>query len=102
MDMKIKQSFLELCEKYFNCAELPMILYYTDESAEADVVKPASGHRCIMADLVKVRSGMSVCFGADSFGCFGGKKYLGFGEEVMPNFEYFLSCGIPGKLEGER
>ncbi len=20
----------------------------------------------------------------------------------MPNFEYFLSCGIPGKLEGER
>ncbi len=102
MDMKIKQSFLELWEKYFNCAELPMILYYTDESAEADIVKPASGHRCIMADLVKVRSGMSVCFGADSFGCFGGKKYLGFGEEVMPDFEYFLSCGIPGKIEGER
>ncbi len=20
----------------------------------------------------------------------------------MPDFEYFLSCGIPGKLEGER
>jgi len=20
----------------------------------------------------------------------------------MPHFEYFLSCGIPGKLEGER
>ena len=20
----------------------------------------------------------------------------------MPNFEYFLSCGIPGELEGER
>jgi len=31
-----------------------------------------------------------------------GKRYLGFTEEIMPNFEYFLSCGIPGKLEGER
>ena len=56
----------------------------------------------MMADLLKVRSGESIFFGADSFGCFGGKRYLGFGGEVMPNFEYFLSYGIPGKLEGER
>jgi hypothetical protein len=36
-------------------------------------------------------------------GCPGGKKYLGFRvEDPMPNFEYFLSCGIAGKLEGER
>jgi len=56
----------------------------------------------MMADLFKVTTGRSVCFGADSFGCFGGKRYLGFGGEVMPNFEYFLSCGIPGELEGER
>jgi hypothetical protein len=34
--------------------------------------------------------------------CFGGKRYLGFSQALMPNFEYFLSCGIPGKLEGER
>jgi uncharacterized protein (DUF169 family) len=38
----------------------------------------------------------------NSIGCGGGKRYLGFTEEIMPNFEYFLSCGIPGKLEGER
>jgi hypothetical protein len=35
-------------------------------------------------------------------GCPGGKRYLGFAENLMPDFEYFLSCGIPGKLEGER
>jgi uncharacterized protein (DUF169 family) len=35
-------------------------------------------------------------------GCPGGKKYLGFAENLMPDFEYFLSCGIPGKMEGER
>jgi uncharacterized protein (DUF169 family) len=55
-----------------------------------------------MADLSRVRTGKSVCFGADSFNCFGGKKYLGYSEDIMPNFEYFLSCGIPDELEGER
>ena len=102
MDMEMKQSFLQLWEKYFNGGELPMVFYYTDETKGAELAKPASGHQCIMADLAKVRTGISVCFGADSFGCFGGKRYLGFGQDVMPNFEYFLSCGIPGKLEGER
>ncbi len=38
----------------------------------------------------------------DSLGCFGGKRYVGFPTETMPDFEYFLSCGIEGKLEGER
>ena len=27
---------------------------------------------------------------------------LKFRDKLAPNFEYFLSCGIPGKLEGER
>jgi hypothetical protein len=34
-------------------------------------------------------------------GCFGG-KISGFFNRLAPDFEYFLSCGIPGKLEGER
>ena len=29
-------------------------------------------------------------------------RYLGFTDTIMDGFEYFLSCGIPGKLEGER
>jgi uncharacterized protein (DUF169 family) len=52
--------------------------------------------------LSKVRGGKPLCFTVDSIGCGGGKRYLGFSHEIMPDFEYFLSCGIPGRLEGER
>ena len=27
---------------------------------------------------------------------------MGFSQRIMPKFEYFLSCGIPGEMEGER
>jgi len=30
MDMKIKERFLRLWEKYLNSAELPIVFYYTD------------------------------------------------------------------------
>ena len=102
MNVELKEKFLRLWREYFNSVKLPLVFYYADTARCAEVVKPSAGHRCIMADLLKAGTGKSICFGADSFGCFGGKRYLGFGEEVMPNFEYFLSCGIPGKLEGER
>lgn len=103
MDAKVKERFIGLWQKYFNGAELPITFYYTDEAKGIKVVGPSSeGHRCIFADLSEVRAGKSVCFDADSIGCLGGKRYLGFAEEIMPDFEYFLSCGIEGKLEGER
>lgn len=102
MDMNVKENFIRLWGKYFNKAELPIAFYYTHETGGVDAVKPASGHRCIFADLLKVTKGKSLCFDAESIGCFGGRRYLGFDSEVMPNFEYFLSCGIPGKIEGER
>ncbi len=102
MDIELKEKFLNLWSKYFNGTELPIVFYYTNEPTGTKIVMPSQGHRCMMADIAKVRSGESVFFGADSFGCFGGKRYLGFGGKVMPDFEYFLSYGIPGKLEGER
>ena len=49
-----------------------------------------------------MRKGSSFCFNADAIGCPGGKRYLGFTQEIRTNFEYFLSDGIPGKLRGER
>ncbi len=52
--------------------------------------------------LVEVRNGRSLTLNADSIGCFGGRRYLGFADRLRPEFEYFLSCGIPGKMEGER
>ena len=102
MDMKVKEKFSVLWSKYFNDAELPVTFYYTDEEGHAGLLKPTSGHRCIIGDLLKVMKGISVSYSAESVGCFGGKRYLGFGQTIMPDFEYFLSCGIPGKLEGER
>jgi uncharacterized protein (DUF169 family) len=102
MKMEINEEFAELWKKFFNGAELPIAFYYTDEGGRAPVVKPPSGHRCLIADLSRVRRGDSLCFEADSIGCGGGKRYLGFVQEIRPDFEYFLSCGIPGKLEGER
>lgn len=102
MDVKLKEKFLVLWKKYFNDAELPITFYYTDEEGHAELVQPSSVSRCVIGALSQVRRGRSSCFNAESIGCFGGKRYLGFMETLMPDFEYFLSCGIPGKLEGER
>ncbi len=102
MDMELKEKFSALWKKYFNNAELPIAFYYTDEEGHAEKVEPGSVERCIIGALLNVRKGRSLSFNVASVGCFGGKRYLGFTEKIMPNFEYFLSCGIPGELEGER
>jgi uncharacterized protein (DUF169 family) len=102
MDMQIRDKFITLWQKYFNDAELPITFYYTDKEEHTMVAKPSSPHRCLIAELTRVRQGENLCFNVDAVGCAGGKRYLGFTKEIMPDFEYFLSCGIPGKLEGER
>jgi hypothetical protein len=102
MDMKLKEDFLKRWKRYFCGAELPVAFWYTDSEGAADGVKPPKGHRCFLADLEKIRQGKSLRFELATVGCNGGKRYLGFTKDVMPNFEHFLSCGIPGALEGER
>lgn len=102
MDMRVKDRFMQLWEKYFDGAELPIAFYYTNEEGRAQMVEAPPEHRCVICELARVRKGEALCFGPDSPGCGGGKRYFGFTEELAPNFEYFLSCGIPGKLEGER
>lgn len=102
MDAAIKEKFLTLWKKYFNNAELPITFYYTDKTGQAAAVKPGSVPRCVIGALVKIKEGQSLAFDVDAVGCPGGKRYLGFAEGLMPDFEYFLSCGIPGKMEGER
>lgn len=102
MDLKFRDEFIRLWRLYFNDAELPVTFYYTNDEGRADLVKPGSVARCVIGALVKVRNGESMSFDAESVGCFGGRRYLGFRAMVMPDFEYFLSCGIPGKVRGER
>lgn len=102
MDMVVKDKFRLLWQKYFNNAELPITLYYTSEDGHAERARPGSVPRCLIAALSGVRQGRAISFAADSIGCPGGKRYAGFAQELAPNFEYFLSCGLPGKLKGER
>ncbi|MBN1188553.1 MAG: DUF169 domain-containing protein [Dehalococcoidales bacterium] len=102
MDMELKERFTALWRKYFNQAELPLTFEYTADRGRLEGINRASGKGCVMAEISGVRKGISVWFDADSTGCPGGKRYLGFSDRLAPNFEYFLSCGIPGKMEGER
>jgi uncharacterized protein (DUF169 family) len=102
MDRELKRKFEEGWKKYFHGSEMPLTFYYTNQKDKAERVKPPSEHQCLIGVLAKARKGKPVCFDVNSVGCFGGKRYLGFSEEITPDFEFFLSCGIPGKLEGER
>jgi hypothetical protein len=102
MDMKLKDKFSKLWKKYFGEAELPITFYYTDSAKNAPLAKPGELSRCIIGALAEIRKGHSFTFNVDSVGCPGGKRYLGFAREIAPNFEYFLSCGIPGQVRGER
>lgn len=102
MDMALKTRFLDLWAKYFPKAELPIAFYYTANANAAEPAKIPQGHRCFLAQLDVVRQGRPQRFDASSIGCPGGRRYLGFTRTLRPNFEYFLSCGIPGELEGER
>ncbi len=102
MDVKFQQRFIELWERYFPGAELPIGFYYTDEEGRGELVQPPKERQCLICQLAMARRGKPLSFDEDAVGCGGGKRYLGFRTEVTPDFEYFLSCGIPGKLEGER
>lgn len=102
MDKSVREKFLKLWKKYFNNAPLPITFYYTDEEGHAGRPKPDSLPRCVIGAVVKVQNGESLALDVDTVGCPGGKRYLGFTDTLMPDFEYFLSCGIPGQLEGER
>ena len=102
MDLKLKEKFLERWKKHFGIAELPIVFYYHKEINNAKHVTRAKGRSCIICELAKVRNGESLAYDAEAIACGGAKRYLGYSENIRPNFEYFLSCGIPGKMEGER
>src|SRR5512136_1652933 len=96
----LKDEFQKLWEKRFDGAELPIAFYYTDDNR---VPGPApASDRCLIANLARVRAGTPMRFAEKSIGCPGGRRYTGFAEGLRPGFEFFLSCGIPGEMEGER
>ena len=101
MNKTVKERFLKYWKEYFNNTELPLAAYYTDKNTVTEN-NPSTTSRCLIADLNKVRNGTPLRFSSTSIGCPGGQRYSGFSETISEGFEYFLSYGIPGKLEGER
>jgi len=102
MDIEFRDEFIASWHKHFDGAELPITFYYTDDEGHAALAKPGELNRCIIGALAEVRKGRSFTFNPESIGCAGGKRYTGYVTQMAPNFEYFLSCGIPGKVVGER
>ena len=102
MEAARRDMFLQLWRKHFGEAELPIAVFYTDDMPE-DACDAAGAERCVIGQLHVAREGKTLCFDADSLGCSGARRYFGFTYEIsMPDFEYFLSYGIPGKVRGER
>ena len=102
MDMALRARFIESWNRYFSGAELPISFFYTGAGDTVERVPNPAMHMCMIGVLARVRKGASLGFDVDSIGCGGGKRYAGFTHDISPTFEYFLSCGIPGKIEGER
>jgi Uncharacterised ArCR, COG2043 len=102
MDTKFRDQFIREWKKYFAGAEFPICFYYTDNVKAEDLQESVGRYRCLIANLERVRQGQSYVYDANTPGCSGGKRYSGFSEKLRPDFEYFLSCGIPGQMEGER
>jgi uncharacterized protein (DUF169 family) len=101
MDTVLRDKFIDLWEKYFGNAEMPITFCYSDGDSGAEWAEKPKGWSCIICDLAKVRKGTSQVYNSDRITCGGGKRYLGYTDKLRPGFEYFLSCGNE-KMEGER
>lgn len=102
MNLQLKQDFLLRWENYFPAAPLPVAFYYTSDPGTIPVAECGKGWSCIVCELAQVRKGKSLAWDEPAARCGGAKRYLGFADSLRPNFEYFLSYGIPGEMEGER
>jgi hypothetical protein len=102
MDPQLSALFVSRWRTYFGDAGLPICFFYTDQPRADDVSQTINEHRCLIGNLDRVRAGYSYVYGAGTPGCSGGKRYTGYAQALGPKFAYFLSCGIPGELEGER
>ncbi|MBM4018077.1 MAG: hypothetical protein FJ288_07065 [Planctomycetes bacterium] len=101
MHAELRDRFTALWQKYFPGAELPLAFYYTDGAPPADA-RPRGLAPCVIANLGRVREGRTLALDTEAIGCPGGRRYLGFAQGLRPGLEHFLSCGIPGKMAGER
>ena len=105
MESALRTCFLQRWEKYFGRAEHPLAWFYSDDEEYSEFLQPKPARHeffCLIGQLSRVRRGDVLTFSAETIGCPGGSRYAGFSKTLRPDFKYFLSCGIPGRMEGER
>jgi hypothetical protein len=102
MDIELRDRFMALWQKYFPGTELPITFGFRKDAWKVQNVPAPDGWRCIICQVVRVRSGISLALDAQSITCSGGLFYSGYSIERSPGFRYFLSHGKPGEVEGER
>jgi hypothetical protein len=102
MDTNFRDSFIAKWRKYFGLASLPIVFEYTDDERHVQAAVPSAETRCLIAALNRVREGHSLSFSSKNIGCSGGGYYSGLRERIRTDINQFLSCGVEGKLEGER
>ncbi len=87
----------------FGMSEYPIFFRYAYEVPEGTLMPSDGVHVCIFALLAKTRKdGIPAAFSGPRHGCHGGGYYLGYHDTPRDGIEHFLSCGIPGRMEGER
>jgi hypothetical protein len=99
---RFKQIFEDKWRSYFGAAEWPVAYYYTDKPMADDLQESHHITRCLIGNLNRVRQGYAYVYNLETPGCTGGKRYTGTSDNMRPDIEFFLSCGIPGKQESER
>jgi COG2043 family uncharacterized protein len=102
MNTTFQEEFQRKWAEYFPGAELPVAYFYSDAVSEQDAKDSKDEEHCVVACFERVRRGHTFVYGKDSPGCKGWARFTGFDPALRPKFEYFLSCGIPGEIEGER
>ncbi len=101
--MKMDQQKYEKFYDRLGLSEHPLGAFYTNEKPAAGSAPPEKGRLCLFGLLKRARKHQEAVYLDEAHtGCEGGAYYLGFRATARPNIEYFLSCGIPGEMEGER
>jgi len=99
MDLKEYGKFYER----LGLKEHPLVAFYSNRKPAQGIIPEGEGHACMFSFLKQARHhGKTVYFDENHTGCQGGAYYMGFRPIPRPKIEYFLSCGIPGEMEGER
>ncbi|HOX95024.1 MAG TPA: hypothetical protein PKV09_09545, partial [Syntrophales bacterium] len=75
MDRELKDKFTKLWCRFFDGADLPLAFFYSNDEGKGIPLKRPSGHRCVVADIMKALRGKDVRLDARTIGCDGGRRY---------------------------